>query len=130
MREFQISPPAERDIEVILEWTHGEFGEKARLRYEALLERAIMDVADAPERAGSHRRPEIVAAARTDHLLHSRDRVKKSAGRVKQPRHFLLYRICADGHIEIGRVLHDGMDLKRHLPEEYRRSGSDAGEPV
>ncbi len=29
-------------------------------------------------------------------------------------------RTTDDGQIEIGRVLHDGMDLKRQLPEEYR----------
>ena len=34
--------------------------------------------------------------------------------------HDLLYRTLAGGPVEIGRVLHDGMDLKRHLPEEYR----------
>jgi toxin ParE1/3/4 len=127
---YRLSPQAEQDIEAIFEWTHAEFGEKARLRYEALLIQAIMDVAESPERAGSSGRPEIVASARTYHLRHSRDRVRKSAGRVQRPRHFLLYRSTNDGQIEIGRVLHDGMDLKRHLPEEYRAEGPDEGDPV
>lgn len=118
MPQFRISPQAEQDIEAILAWTHEQFGDKARRRYEALLTRAIMDVAESPERAGSHDRPEIAAAARTYHLRHSRDRIKTTPGRVQRPRHFLLYRTTGDGQVEIGRVLHDGMDLKRNLPED------------
>jgi toxin ParE1/3/4 len=122
MSRYVISPAAERDIESILAWTHGQFGASGRLRYEALLVRAILDVADDPERAGSHSRPEIVALARTYHLYHSRNRVEAAAGRVRHPRHLLLYRTCDDGRVEIGRVLHDSMDLSRHLPEQYRSS--------
>ncbi len=120
MRPYRVSPRAERDIEAILARTHEELGEKARVRYEALLIRAMLDVAESPERAGSQDRREIAASARTYHIRRSRDRVKKSIGKVKRPRHFLLYRTLASGPVEIGRVLHDGMDLKRHLPEEYR----------
>ena len=93
MPDYRFSPRAETDIAAILEWTHENFGEKARVRYEALLVRAIRDVAEAPERAGSRARPEIAGEARTYHLRHSRDRVERSVGRVKRPRHFLLYRI-------------------------------------
>lgn len=120
MAAFRLSPQAERDIEAILAWTHAEFGPKARLRYEALLTRAILDLASSPERAGSHDRPEIAPSARTYHLRHGRDRVKKSACRVQRPRHFLLDRVNDDNQVEIARVLHDGMDLRRHLPEDYQ----------
>src|SRR5262245_41857680 len=116
MFPYRVSPQAEQDIEAILARTHEEFGEKARLRYEALLTRAVLGVAESPERAGSHDRPESAVSARTYHLRHSRDRVKKSVGKVQRPRHFLLYRMLADGRVEIGRVLHDGMDFERHLP--------------
>ena len=64
--------------------------------------------------------PKSSAAARTYHLRHSRDHVSAAIGKVRQPRHFLLYRIRGDGQVEIGRILHDGMELKRHLPDEYR----------
>jgi toxin ParE1/3/4 len=123
MARLFVSPPAERDIESILAWTHEAFGAAGRLRYEALLVRAILDVADDPERAGSRSRPEIAAAARTYHLYHSRNRVPAATGRVRRPRHLLLYRTNDDGRIEIGRVLHDSMDLARHLPEAYRPNG-------
>ena len=42
--------------------------------------------------------------------------------RVKEPRHFLLYRRRGKV-IEVMRILHDARDLERHLPEEYRNSG-------
>jgi toxin ParE1/3/4 len=118
MPTFSIAPAALADIASILEWTDAEFGKKARLR--ALLTRAISDIADQPERAGSLSRPEIVDSARTYHLINSRKRVGRGVGQVRQPRHFILYRLCPDGSVEIGRVLHDSMDLARHLPEEYR----------
>jgi toxin ParE1/3/4 len=120
MASCRISPQAERDIDAILQWTHESFGEKARLRYEALLIQAIEDVATDPNRAGSHDRSEIAPDDRTYHLRFSRDRVKKSIKKVQRPRHFLLYRRASDGGIEIARMLHDGMDLERHLPDDYR----------
>ena len=125
MAQYRLSPQAEQDIEAILAWTDEEFGEKARFRYEALLIRAILDVAENPGRVGSHDRPEIMAEARTYHLRYSRDHVKRSIGRVQRPRHFLLYRMLAAGGVEIGRVLHDGMDISRHLPDDYRGQDPD-----
>jgi toxin ParE1/3/4 len=93
MAHYRLSPQAEQDIEAILEWTHEEFGEKIRRRYEALLPRAIMDVAEDPARAGSRARPEIGVGARTYHLRHSRDRVRRSIGTIHRPRHILVFRI-------------------------------------
>ena len=124
MARFVISPAAQQDqdIELILANSHERFGQPARLRYEALLARAILDVADDPERIGSQSRPEIAPIARTYHLWHSRTRVEPPGVRVHRPRHFLLFRKCGEGPIEIGRVLHESMDLARHLPEGYRLS--------
>jgi toxin ParE1/3/4 len=117
MPRYVLAPAAERDIQQIVVWSHQQFGEHARLRYEALLARAIQDVFDAPERPGSASRPEIADGARTYHLGHSRDRV--TVGRIRRARHFLLYRTHSDGQVEIGRVLHDSMDLRRHLPDNF-----------
>jgi toxin ParE1/3/4 len=129
MSRYVLSPAALRDIESILAWTHEQFGVSGRLRYEALLVQAILDVADDAERAGSQKRPEIAPAARTYHLYQSRNRVEAAAGRVRHPRHVLLYRVCDDGRIEVGRVLHDSMDLSRHLPEQFRSSSTGENAP-
>lgn len=125
MPPLVLAPAAQRDTEAILAWTHEHFGERARLRYEALLTQAITDVAADPDLLGSTRRDEIAPDARTYHLAHSKHRVPRRLGRVKQPRHFLLYRV-REGRVEIGRVLHDSMDLPSHLPSGY---GANGGEP-
>lgn len=120
MARFRLSSRAERDIEEILAWTHERFGEQARLRYEQLLVQAILDVPDDPRRAGSVERLELAPGAFTYHLANSRNRVNRSMGRVRKLRHFPLYRLAGDGCLEIGRVLHDNMDLARHLPKRYQ----------
>ncbi|MEY3172455.1 MAG: hypothetical protein RLZZ436_368 [Planctomycetota bacterium] len=122
MARFTLSVAAERDIVSILTWTHQHFGEQARLRYEALLVQAMIDIAENPRCPGSEARDEIAGLARTYHIWHSRNRVDKVPGRVHRPRHFLIYRVNERQQIEIGRVLHESVDLTNHLPTEYRRS--------
>ena len=128
MVRFTLSPAAERDIVSILAWTHEHFGEQARLRYEALVVQAIVDVVEDAERPGNVSRDEISRVARTYHLWHSRNHVDKALGRVHRPRHFLIYRFTDKRQIEIGRVLHDSMDLASHLPAEYVESSDAPGE--
>jgi toxin ParE1/3/4 len=119
MQRIVLAPAAEEDIVNILAWSHEHFGEQARLGYEALLTQAIVDIAENPERVGSLPREELAVGARTYHLSHSRQRIAKPVGIVGYPRHFLLIRRNAEGDIEIGRVLHDSMDLASNLPEVY-----------
>ena len=119
-REVRLTSSAKRDLSDVMEWTVEEFGVRAALRYDALIKQALKDIGDDPERPGSKERPEIMlAGVRTYHLQFSRSRV--SGPNVKAPRHFLLYRSRADGVIELARILHDGRDLARHLPDDYRR---------
>ena len=125
MSRHILAPAAVADIEAILTRTEEQFGSQARIRYQALLIRAIADVADRPNRGGSRARAELAASARTYHLDHSKNHVTVAAGRVKRPRHFLLYRVRNDGIVEIGRVLHDSMDLRRHLPDAYQAESED-----
>jgi toxin ParE1/3/4 len=107
-----------------MEWTVQEFGERAALRYDALIKRALKDIGVDPTRPGSKERPEVmIEGARIYHLEFSRRRV--SGQGVKAPRHFLLYRRREDGVVEVARILHDSRDLERHLPQEYRRPPTD-----
>ena len=112
MARYRLSQPAQSDIESILEWSHANFGEAARRRYQALIAAAVRDVSADPKRAGCQARPELGDGIYSWHLRMSRDRSK--AEPVQQPRHFLIYRID-DELVVIGRVLHDAMDLARHL---------------
>ena len=115
-----IAPKARSDIAGILEWTHENFGPQTTKRYAKLIETAIQEIAADPERTGSEPRPEIAKKCRTYHLVHSRKRAGARGNRIRRPRHLLLYRVATAGNLEIGRVLHDSMELDRHLPEEYR----------
>lgn len=91
----------------------------ASLRYRAFIGQALLDLEADPERPGSKARPDLlVEGARTYHLALSRTR--SVGARIKEPRHFLLYRRREDGVIEVARVLHDSRDLARHLPVGYR----------
>lgn len=111
---------ARQDVREILTWSEQKFGQTAAARYKALIKQAVRDVSNDPERPGSQERPDVmIEGARTYHLQFSRSRV--SGLGVKDPRHFLLYRRRRDGVIEVARILHDGRDLARHLPEGYRR---------
>jgi toxin ParE1/3/4 len=120
--EVIIAPRARSDITSIVAWTQENFGREAMKRYSKLIQTAIEDVAANPELAGSAGRPDIVKHARTYHLFHSRKRAGRRGNRVRKPRHFLLYRIADVAVVEIGRVLHDSMDLEQQLPPEYRKS--------
>src|SRR4051812_31134035 len=115
MLRYEITPSAKRDIETILEWTQEQFGVNARLRYEALLMRAMIDIAANPTRTGFCLRSDISADIRTYHLWHSRNRVAGRGARVKHPRHILMYKVRNDGVVEIGRILHESMDIDRRL---------------
>lgn len=119
MPRFTLSLAAERDIVSILAWTHEQFGEQARLRYEALLVQAMVDIADEPQRMGSASRDDISSTVQTYHLWHSRNHVDRALGRVRRPRHFLVFRMTNEDQIELARVLHDSMDLSTQLPDDF-----------
>ena len=115
MLRYRLSDAAQGDVMDILAWTHQQFGEPARLRYESLIVAALRDVATQPDRPGSIARPELGAGVRSWHLRLGRDHVGQGAQVVRQPRHFLVYRFQQPALLVVGRVLHDAMELARHL---------------
>lgn len=119
MRTWRLSAEAVQDIIALLAYTVSHFGETARRRYEALLATTPRDIADEPERLGSIARPELGQGVRSYHLRYSRRRVPCNLGIVRRPRHLILYRVTDPRMVGIGRILHEGMELERHLPEGY-----------
>ena len=120
--EVIIAPKARSDIASILVWTQENFGPQMLKRYGTLIQTAIEEIAANPELAGSVHRPEIADHCRTYHLFHSRNKAGRRGNRIRNPRHFLLYRVTDPNVVEIGRVLHDSTELEQHLPEENRNS--------
>lgn len=119
MAIFRLSAAAEADIVRILGYSQDQFGKLARLRYEALIVASLRDLAADPMRPASADRPELGFGVRSYHLRHSRERAWIDAARVRRPRHFLLYRFTRPDLVGIGRVLHEGMEIARHLPDGY-----------
>lgn len=119
MADFRLSATAQLDIIDILSRTRDQFGELAQLRYERLLVTAMRDIAAMPQRTGSVDRPEIGEHVLSYHLRHSRERARHESGIVRQPRHFLLYRVLRPDLIGIGRILHDAMEIGLHRPSDY-----------
>ena len=116
MRRTTLTVPARIDILEALRRSQETFGVIGRRRYDALIRRAIRDVASDPTRPGSRDRSDLVPGFRMYHLLNSRERARTADVMVRSPRHVLLYH-CPDEHsIEILRLLHDAMDPDRHLP--------------
>ncbi|MDP3747810.1 MAG: type II toxin-antitoxin system RelE/ParE family toxin [Phenylobacterium sp.] len=115
MAAYRLTEAAETDIVEILAWSETQFGGAARRRYERLIVAALIDIATDPIRPGSIARPELGPDVRSWHLRSSRERARDSDGVVQRPRHFLIYRRVDAALIAIGRVLHDSMELERHL---------------
>lgn len=110
----RLSPEAEADFLDILEWSTRHFGVAAAKRYADLIIQALHDLEVDAERPGVQQRPELPTGVHTYHLAQSHDRV--AGGRVKAPRHFILYRI-EEQRLDVLRILHDSRDLARYLSE-------------
>jgi toxin ParE1/3/4 len=114
MAEYRLTRAAEADIIDILVWSQTQFGEAARKRYERLIVTALIDIATDPARLGGMERPELGEGVRSWHLRGSRERARDAHGVVQRPRHFVVYRLI-DNRIVIARILHDAMELERHV---------------
>lgn len=115
--EVRIAAPAFEDIADIWAWSLDRFGRAAALRYEALIDQAIGDLGDDPQRSGAKLRPDLLPGLWIYHLSSSRSHVPDYQT-VKSPRHFVMFRHLEPGVIEIVRILHDSSDLARHLPDD------------
>src|SRR4051812_38088825 len=97
---------AEVDFANILRWTTENFGARQSRVYRDTLVQAIIELAGGPDVVGSRVRDEIMAGLRTLHVARGGRRGS----------HFLMYRVAPKSTIEIVRILHDRMDLWRHVP--------------
>lgn len=112
MAKYRLTHSAQADIVSILAWSHERFGEEARKRYEVLIATAIRDAAERSDEIVQTARPELGDGVFSWHLAQSRTR--SPGGTVHRPRHLLICR--RDGDIlVVGRVVHDAMELRRHL---------------
>ena len=105
--KLRFSKSAVRDIEEVLAYTLAQFGQQKTEQYKELIRQALAEIATDPNHPPAKYRPEIHADARTFHL----------ARRGRRARHLFLYRVIGNEFVDIARLLHDSMEIERHLPE-------------
>ena len=108
---IRLTASAEADFQNILRWTKDQFGEAQARGYAQTLSAALEALADGgPTTIGATARNEIAKGLFTLHV----------ARQSRKGRHSLLFRVGRDDArreaIEVLRVLHDAMELPRHLP--------------
>jgi toxin ParE1/3/4 len=101
----RLTAQAELDFQDILAWTVEHFGELQAETYAATLNLAIEALYDGPDILGSNARDDIEPGIRTLHV----------ARQGRNGRHFLVFRVAGDQCIDVLRLLHDSMDLARHI---------------
>lgn len=111
---YRLSQAAENDIVEALAWSQEQFGDQARRNYEALIVAALRDMAADPIGAAARERPELGPGVLSWHLRASRS---STTTRVGRPRHLFLYRLD-DDMVVVGRMLHDAMELERHMEDD------------
>ncbi|WP_166144930.1 type II toxin-antitoxin system RelE/ParE family toxin [Methylosinus sp. RM1] len=106
---IRLGAEAEREFLRILQYTAETFGPRQTAIYKATLMDALAELTQGPNVAGSVRRDEILPGVRTLHLARR--------GR-RRGRHFIMYRVAEGKVVEVLRILHDAMDLARHVPPD------------
>jgi toxin ParE1/3/4 len=76
---------------------------------------AMGQVADHPDGPATREQSDLASGIRSFHTRHTSDLDRKTA--VKRPVHLLIYRVVEPGLVEIVRVLHERMDIRRHLDQ-------------
>jgi toxin ParE1/3/4 len=106
----RLTAAADADFRNILHWTAETFGRRQARAYSRILSAAIEALAEGPSVAGAKSRDEIARGLFTLHV----------AGGGRKGRHLVMFRIGRNGDrdvIEVLRVVHDAMDLPRHVPK-------------
>lgn len=113
--EIRLSAAAAADFEGILRWTNAQFGARQARAYAETLSSALQALTGGPTTVGVRKRDDIAPGILTLHV--ARD------GR--KARHVIVFRIATSANqrwVEVLRLLHDAMDLERHVPPGQARS--------
>ena len=101
----RLGQQAERDYAEVLQWAVKTFGEGQASTYAETIALAIEALEGGPDVLGARAREDIQPGIRTLHV----------ARQGRAGRHFVVFR-AAGLNIDVLRLLHDSMDLPRHLP--------------
>jgi toxin ParE1/3/4 len=106
---IRLASAAQEDYQDILQWTVQSFRLAQASTYAETLSAALEDLCDGPEIVGVKARSDISPGLYTLHV----------ARKNRKGRHFVMFQIDpleGEKVIDVLRILHDSMDLQRHLP--------------
>ncbi|MEY4507146.1 MAG: hypothetical protein RL297_1724 [Pseudomonadota bacterium] len=103
----RLADKAEHDLFDALVWTADQFGALQADDYLETLTLALEALIDGPNIVGCKVRDDIGQGIRTLHV----------ARLGRKGRHFVVFRIADAQTIDVIRLLHDSMDLAKHLPD-------------
>ena len=104
----RLGATAQEDYQDILQWTVDQFGQDQARIYADTLTIALEDLCAGPDILGAKARDEIGPNLFTLHV----------ARKGRKGRHFVLFQVgkrAGENVIDVLRILHDSMDLQRHL---------------
>ena len=115
--DVQLSARAGDDFDEIIDWTADRFGRRQANSYVTTLSEALRALSRGPTVTGVRTRPEIGSHIYTLHVARG--------GR--RGRHFILFRVDQEEArtIVVLRILHDAMDLVRHVPPDGEKNDPD-----
>jgi len=94
--KWSLTKLAENDLKQIFEYTTNQWGLPQAYKYGESIEEKIVQLSNNPE------------------IGRDLGYIKKGYSKIKVEKHFLIFRITKN-EIIIVRILHQAMDLKRHL---------------
>ena len=103
----RLAEKAERDLLDALVWTTDQFGALQADDYLETLTLALEALTDGPNMVGSKVRDDIGLGIRTLHV----------ARLGRKGRHLVVFRMADGQAIDVIHLLHDSMDLAKHLPD-------------
>lgn len=109
----RLSAAAEDDFQQILRWTSVQFGPAQARAYADTVSLALKALCAGPVIAGARERPEIGPGLWTQHV----------ARNGRKGHHFIVVRVAEvrDRQVlDVLRILHDALDLQRHLAPTNR----------
>ncbi len=99
MTEFKLTNKAVEDLSKIWEYTFEVWSERQADRYYEMLISNCQEIADNPDLGKSY------------------DGMIQSLLGTKANRHIIFYRTINENYVEITRILHERMDLKKRISE-------------
>jgi len=117
VRRVRITGPAQRDIFSAVQRSSDDFGPQARDRYRRLLDQALIDLGEEPNRVGVLSIDDVREGYFTYHIKSSIERAPKPS--VRQPRHLFAFYVDGAGDVILARVFHERQMLSRHLAADH-----------